>query len=81
MLRLFLKRVPSYYLQWLSLELEPQMIKANGWKAVAEILDRKFETEGELLEYMVDNKADCALKFFETEKPWKVPEYIAIAIG
>lgn len=61
--------------------LEPQMIKANGWKAVAEILDRKFETEGELLEYMVDNKADCALKFFETEKPWKVPEYIAIAIG
>ncbi|MCF2519136.1 ATP-dependent endonuclease [Dyadobacter sp. CY351] len=73
--------------------LEPQLIKANGWQRVNQILDLRkkatkdqelgdyrFGNETELLEYMLSNKTDCALLFFDTSKALKIPEYINNAI-
>lgn len=61
--------------------LEPQLLKSNGRKLVNSILGKSYRTDGELLKYMRDNKTECALKFFETQTAWKVPEYIARAIA
>jgi hypothetical protein len=61
--------------------LEPQLLKSNGRKVVNSILAKSYKTDGELLRYMRDNKTECALKFFETQTAWKVPEYIARAIA
>jgi len=61
--------------------LEPQLLKANSRKKIGEILGRSFSSDDELLEYMKDRKADCALAFFETSKPWDAPKYIADAVA
>ena len=61
--------------------LEPQLLKANNKASIEKILDRTFTDEVELLEFMKDNKADTALKFFETVHPWNVPGYINDAIA
>ncbi|MFN3150449.1 ATP-dependent nuclease [Bremerella sp.] len=56
--------------------LEPQLLKANSLKVLNNIFETKHATDAKLLKYMSDNKTDCALKLFETEHKWKVPEYI-----
>ncbi len=61
--------------------LEPQLLKANGRPAIEKVLGRKFASDDALLEYMKDNKADNALKFFMTSEPWTVPGYILSAIS
>jgi putative ATP-dependent endonuclease of OLD family len=61
--------------------LEPQLLKANGRSAIQTILERTFSSDDELLEYMRENKTDSALKFFEAEHPWNVPEYIRNAVA
>jgi len=61
--------------------LEPQLLKCNDRKSVNSILEKSYGTDDELLKYMEDNKTECALKFFETQIEWKVPEYIARAIA
>jgi putative ATP-dependent endonuclease of the OLD family len=61
--------------------IEPQLLKCNGLEVVNAILEKSFETNDDLLRYMADNKTDCALKFFETQIPWSVPDYIARAIA
>jgi len=61
--------------------LEPQLLKSNGRAVVNSILEKSYKTDEDLLNYMGDNKTDCALKFFETPTDWKVPEYIARAIA
>jgi predicted ATP-dependent endonuclease of OLD family len=60
--------------------LEPQLLKANDKISIEKILGRPFTDETALLEFMKDNKADTALKFFETNHPWNVPGYINDAI-
>lgn len=60
--------------------LEPQLLKSNGRELVNSILGKSYDTDSELLTFMAENKTECALKFFETETPWNVPEYIARAI-
>lgn len=61
--------------------LEPQLLKANDKTSIEKILGRTFADDAELLKFMKDNKADTALKFFETTHPWNVPEYINNAIA
>ena len=61
--------------------LEPQLLKANGRAAIEKILGKDFASDAELLAYMMSNKADTALKFFKTEEPWVVPEYILNAVS
>jgi predicted ATP-dependent endonuclease of OLD family len=60
--------------------LEPQMLKANGRAVIEKVLDKVFDNDAALLEYMKDNKADVALKFFKTSTPWTAPKYILDAI-
>jgi hypothetical protein len=60
--------------------LEPQLVKRNGREVVNSILEKSYDTDAELLKYMAGNKTECALKFFETQVAWDVPEYIARAI-
>lgn len=61
--------------------LEPQLLKANDLATVNKILGKTFKTDAELLTYMEGHKAEVALKFFESETPWKVPAYIEAAIA
>jgi energy-coupling factor transporter ATP-binding protein EcfA2 len=61
--------------------LEPQMLKANGRAAIEKVLGRTFGDDSALLEYMGNNKADVALKFFSTSEPWIAPKYILDAIN
>ncbi len=56
--------------------LEPQLVKANGLDTVNRILGKTFSTEPELLDYMQNNKTECALAFLLTDVPVSIPEYI-----
>lgn len=60
--------------------LEPQLLRINGRDLVNTILGKSFADDDDLLDYMADNKTECALKFFETEIAWKVPQYIQNAV-
>jgi len=61
--------------------LEPQLLKANGRAAIEKVLGKTFVSDAALLDYMKDNKADTALRFFKTTEPWIVPGYIASAVS
>ncbi len=61
--------------------LEPQLLKCNGLKVVNAILGKSYKINSELLKYMEENKTECALRFFETDTEWKIPEYISRAIA
>lgn len=61
--------------------LEPQLLKANGLGVVGSILGKTFANDDAALDYMQDNKADSALKFFSTDISWNVPDYIERAIS
>lgn len=60
--------------------LEPQLLKANSLDGLNAIFGTSYETDAALLSYMERNKTDCALKLFETEQSWVIPEYIANAV-
>jgi putative ATP-dependent endonuclease of the OLD family len=61
--------------------LEPQLLKANGRLTIEKVLGKTFVDDDALLEHMMDNKSDTALKFFTTSEPWHVPGYIRDAIS
>ena len=61
--------------------LEPQIVKVNELAILNSILDRTDENKANILNYMKNNKTECALKFFETNIDFMVPEYITNAIG
>ena len=42
--------------------LEPCMVRANNLKTLNKILKQDFQTEDELIKYMVNNKTECALE-------------------
>lgn len=48
--------------------LEKILIYCNGRTKMNSILGKNFATDEELLDYMVENKADCALAVFKTEE-------------
>lgn len=60
--------------------LEPQLRKVNPLETLNKILGKSETSKDGLNNYMENNKTECALKFFETEENWQVPEYIASAI-
>lgn len=60
--------------------LEPQLVKSNSLDTLNAILGKNFTDNASLLQYMKNNKTDCALKLFETTQPWSTPAYIANAI-
>ena len=60
--------------------LEPQLMKKNGLRVINAVLNKSFTDEASAEAYMINNKADTALKFFETAEVWLPPDYIARAI-
>jgi putative ATP-dependent endonuclease of OLD family len=60
--------------------LEPQLLKANDRATLNDVLGTTYATDESLLAHMQANKTECALKFFETEIAWTVPEYINRAL-
>lgn len=61
--------------------LEPQLIKSNGLVALNKIFKTQFKNEAELLQYMSDNKTECALMIFNSEDDFIVPSYISNAFA
>jgi putative ATP-dependent endonuclease of the OLD family len=61
--------------------LEPQLLKANDRIVLNDILGTAYTTDEELLKFMQNNKTEVALRLFETDKAWNVPEYINHAVA
>lgn len=60
--------------------LEPCMVRANNLKTLNKILKQDFQTEDELIKYMVNNKTECALEIFESNENINYPIYIEESI-
>lgn len=60
--------------------LEPCVLRANSLEIINEILGKNYNSEDELIKYMVGNKTDCAIKIFKSDKKIKYPDYIKKAI-
>lgn len=60
--------------------LEPQLIKANGLEKLNKMLDKKFEADEQLCEYMMANKTNCALRLFDHIDDLIMPGYLDDAI-
>ncbi|MDR6871128.1 ABC-type multidrug transport system ATPase subunit [Bosea sp. BE125] len=61
--------------------LEPQLMKKNKLPVINAVLKKSFTDEASAIAYMVANKADTALRFFETSVDWSPPDYIDRALG
>jgi len=63
--------------------LEPQLLKWNDRATLNNILGKSFTTDAELIEYMTkpNNKTDVALKLFDTDKHFNMPQYILDAVN
>ncbi|HVJ50702.1 ATP-dependent nuclease [Desulfitobacterium sp.] len=57
--------------------LEPQIVKVNNLAVLNTLFQKSFTTKEEMSEYMLKNKADCALQIFENIV---MPKYILDAI-
>lgn len=60
--------------------LEPHLIAVNGREQLNNILSKEYQDDDALLTHMTGNKAETALKIFETDQQVQVPKYIADAI-
>ncbi len=60
--------------------LEPHLVDANGYDLINQILETNYSDDAALLAHMAANKAEVALKFFESETEIQVPAYIADAV-
>ena len=61
--------------------LEPQLLKANGRAKLNAILGTAYEDEDSLLKHMGgDNKAETALRIFDSDQTFTIPDYIRNAI-
>ncbi len=61
--------------------LEPCVLRANSLEIINEILEKNYNSDDELIKYMVGNKTDCAIQIFKSSKKIKYPDYIKKAIG
>ena len=71
------KRQPP---QILFIERCVQLLKENGIDKLNDIFETFFKTKNNLLKYMKNNKTECALKIFCTDKGIDFPDYILRAI-
>lgn len=60
--------------------LEPQLLKANGRKALNRLLGKKYADKKSLLKYMENNKTAAALAIFDSDEPFEIPDYIRKAV-
>ena len=60
--------------------LEPQIVKYNDLSLLRKIFGSNFKSKEDIIEYMLDNKTECALKLFETSQRITIPPYVENAI-
>jgi energy-coupling factor transporter ATP-binding protein EcfA2 len=60
--------------------LEPQILKANGRTELNAILGTTYADDGSLLDHMAGNKVKTALKIFDSDQNFAIPDYIRHAI-
>ena len=60
--------------------LEPQIVKCNELEILNSIFGFKKKSKEELLQYMQNNKTECALMIFENKKKITIPKYIENAL-
>lgn len=60
--------------------LEPQIAKCNSLPLLNKILGAAYKSTEEVIQYMKDNKTECALKLFETGETITIPPYVETAI-
>lgn len=61
--------------------LEPHLLERNDRKTICAALEKDFADDEALKRHMVSNKADVALKIFETQVHIEMPEYILDAVA
>ena len=60
--------------------LEPQIVNSNELALLNSILETNFADKPALIDHMMKNKTDCALKIFNSDKKIVFPEYVTNAI-
>ena len=60
--------------------LEPNLVAANGRSTINAVLGTDYMDDKALIAHMEGNKADTALKLFESPEDLAVPEYIRDAV-
>lgn len=63
--------------------LEPQFVNVNDIKKLSDIVrerKKKVETKAELIDFMIKNKSEWALRVFESNQVLEYPEYIKKAV-
>lgn len=60
--------------------LEPKIVKVNSLSILNSIFNKSFKSNEDLHQFMYNNKTDCALKIFKTDKEIAYPQYILDAI-
>lgn len=60
--------------------LENHIVDLNGYNRLNSIFNTKFSSDNDMLEYMIDNKTECALAIFESNENILYPEYIQNAV-
>jgi predicted ATP-dependent endonuclease of OLD family len=61
--------------------LEPQIVKVNELALLNATLERNEKTKEDMIRYMAENKAESALKIFESANEFIIPDYIKNAIN
>jgi len=60
--------------------LESQIADCNKLDVLNSILEKLFKNEKKLIDYMENNKTECALKLFDTKEEFVIPKYIQDAV-
>ena len=56
--------------------IEPQIAACNEVSLLNKVFGTKYGTVEAIIEYMINNKTECALNIFETNEPIKMPGYL-----
>ena len=60
--------------------LENHIVKLNSRDKLNKLFGRTYTTDEDLLEFMLKNKTDCALKIFDSAEVLAMPDYIQNAV-
>jgi putative ATP-dependent endonuclease of the OLD family len=61
--------------------LEPNLLAVNGLATMNTALGKNYADEASMLNYMTNNKTECALAIFQSETKIAMPDYIENALG
>lgn len=56
--------------------LEPQIVNCNDLSTLNKIFKTSIHDKQEMIDYMIDNKTECALSIFNTTETFEAPEYV-----